>query len=315
MSGLERSNGLVIDSSNIHVASWYNSLSVDFDPGAGTNTKAGETNGDMAVSTFKLDGSYVATLTVNGDTYDEIYSIAIDNNDSLYLTGQTASTVIDFNPYSGTDSQTPSGFGDTFLTKLSGTIYQFVTGLPAGLKLVEPSSGNEASDPNEGVQRSSSASLRLSTTGDVPIADATVNLVSDLDWSSVSGSSDTADFKSVVAGLNAGANGVVGSHSLYVPKRASDNAVFICPSTLTLNEVSKACSGVLSYSEAADNVSVVTIGGQAYWLVSGLTGSGGISGTASLANTGSNTSLLAMLAGGMVLGGAGLLVVMLRREK
>jgi LPXTG-motif cell wall-anchored protein len=316
-AGSEYMDDLAIDSQNrIHVAFYNPSLTSDFDPGAGTDIKTTDGSGDFALATFTSNGTYAGALTWGGTSYEELYSVAIDANDNMYLVGEVDSTSIDFNPYAGTDTQTPSGSGDMFLTKLAATHYQNVTGLPAGLKLIDPATNKDMADAaNGGTVRSSSTTLRLTTQAGVPIADATANTTVDRDWSGLTAASDAAGFKSVVSGLGSAA-GVSGTHSLYVPKRAGDNTVYICPNAAVLADVSAACSNVKVYKAGDSNTSVVNINGQDYWKVTGLTGTGGISGNVSgtLANTGENSWSLGIIAVGIILfSGAGLVTITRRK--
>lgn len=140
----------------------------------------------------------------------------------------------------------------------------------SGLTGIDVTTNNAPSNP-DATQRT----FRLSIDG-LPLVDAKVQFDSALDWRHVSGAIDTANHKSVVAGL-AGADSVINGHTLYIPKALYHTAVVICPLAESLHEVTETCSNAQRLTEKSHNVSVVTIDGIQYWKVSGLSGTGGIS--------------------------------------
>lgn len=311
----DAANSLAADAGgNVYVASYFDSATADFDPGAGEDIKTSDGSGDMALSSFTPEGDYLGVLTWGGPDYDEIYGMAIDSNDNIYTTGYAGAGPIDFNPYAGEDLQATSGNGDMFLTKLSATHYQNAA-VGSGLKVTDPSTGADLSDTETGgVERSGSVALRLSTDSGIPLADFTADMTTDRDWSGVTAGSDPAAAKSFVHGLTSAA-GVSSIYSLYIPKLAGHDSVSICPEATSLAEVGADCNNLRTYTEADDNVQVVTIDNQPYWLVSGLTGTGGFGAVApALADTGSNAAIMAALAIGLIgLSGVTVTVIFTRR--
>lgn len=111
---------------------------------------------------------------------------------------------------------------------------------------------------------------------DKPIAAASVAFTQDRAWGSVTAETDTTAGKAYVHNL-ASAAGVSGTLTLYVPKLSGHGAVYICPSASSLAAVTSSCSGGYALTSADSNVSTVTVASQDYWVVSGLTGTGGLS--------------------------------------
>jgi hypothetical protein len=110
------------------------------------------------------------------------------------------------------------------------------------------------------------------------VAEFSVNFSADRDWSSLV--SDVGEKSAVVhyPGGITSLPGISGStFSLYIPKASNDTAVYICPSATSLAEVTTSCSGGYQLTSSSPSVSIVTIDGQTYWKVSGLSGTGGVS--------------------------------------
>lgn len=153
--------------------------------------------------------------------------------------------------------------------------------------------------------------------GGIPLALVTVRFTQDLDWSLVTGSTDRATFKSVVEGLASvvTAPGVTGTHTLYVPHRAGDNAVVICPEASQLHQVTATCSSAQTYTAQDAHVGLVTIDNVSYWRVDGLTGTGGVSYTMpSLPNTGiASAAFIPIVAAAAALGLVGIIAITVRR--
>lgn len=106
-------------SGNIYILGWFQSASVDFDPGAGTDTHTSTTR-DIYVSKFTADMEQVWTKTFAGGGADEAYGIAVDeSNNALYIAGSFYNT-LDLDPGAGTQNRsTPDGYHDAFLVKLN----------------------------------------------------------------------------------------------------------------------------------------------------------------------------------------------------
>jgi hypothetical protein len=125
--------------------------------------------------------------------------------------------------------------------------------------------------------------VRLKDTGSgLLVAETAVNMTQDRNWNTVTGDADLSTHKSVTTNLSS-VPGAAATHTLYVAKAGIDNAVYICPVATTLGQVSDSCTSGYQLTDADSNVAIVTIGGQDYWKIDDLTGTGGISinGTAS----------------------------------
>jgi hypothetical protein len=145
---------------------------------------------------------------------------------------------------------------------------------------VDPLTVQTSSNSNPQTQNFSTAvvDLRIQNGSSIPIADVTVtfNQNGDLDWSSVTGDTNASLGKSVIGNLET-APGTDPSHVLYIPRLSGNGAVRICPGATTLAQVTATCSNGYELTTVDPNVSIVTIGGNEYWKVSGLTGTGGLS--------------------------------------
>lgn len=89
---------------------------VDFDPGVGTYTL--NSNGAYDIFISKLDplGNFLWAKQFGGTSFDEGKSISLDASGNVYTTGYF-STIVDFDPGSGTFNLAPSN-DDVFISKL-----------------------------------------------------------------------------------------------------------------------------------------------------------------------------------------------------
>jgi len=111
----------------------------------------------------------------------------------------------------------------------------------------------------------------------VRIATFDVDFSDDRDWSDLSAASGG---KKAILHYPGGFSSIPGasgsSYSLYVPK-GDGIKVGICPNALSLPEVGSDCSGIYYRDQSDPNVEIVTEGGDEYWKISGLTGTGAFS--------------------------------------
>lgn len=130
-------------------------------------------------------------------------------------------------------------------------------------------------DPGAPESNSLSAELFF---GDYIVSDFTVNLTENRDWVNVNAIILPDQSKSLIVKLNpTDAPGVSATHSLYIAKRQGQTSVVICPSALQIADISLACTGGYTLNQGDAGLTVVTVGSQEYWKVSGLTGTGGLS--------------------------------------
>jgi hypothetical protein len=150
--------------------------------------------------------------------------------------------------------------------------------LAAGLDVVDQATGRSIKTGGLGAIGASEDLRVKETSGSVVISDIEVDMTSDRDWTGVTADSDTGQKKAVVANLTS-APGAAATHTLYIPREADDPYALICPDAATLVQVTTACSNVEMKVEEDADTEIVTINSQSYWKVTGLTGTGGLSGS------------------------------------
>ncbi len=102
---------------NIYSAGYYQGT-VDFDPGSGTDSHTSNGGVDIFVQKMDANGNFLWAKTFGGTDYDKAYSVAVDANGNVVVTGEFYGTV-DFDPGSGTDNHTSNGSGsDIFVQKM-----------------------------------------------------------------------------------------------------------------------------------------------------------------------------------------------------
>lgn len=320
---------------NIFVGANTSSISFDYDPGAGTEILTTDGSGTAALSVLDPSGNIVSfSSAYSPGDYSEY--VVHETSDGLpYVTGWIEFDPINLTIFGESTSIPASGLGATLiLIKPSTTIFNQISSLPGSLVAKEISTGSTASLGSEGVESTSSAEIRLEDSAGKPISQFDVDMSVDRDWSGVTAESSTTSYSSVVSGL-AAAPGILGTHSLYVPKGSGHNRVTICPDASVLNEVSVSCSNAVVYEEGDPNVSVTTESGQEYWVIAGLSGTGGISsfvadvqeptanptapgsnsGTGSLASTGTSPVLVQVVGVISILAVASVTLAFSRRKK
>lgn len=117
----DRCNAVTTDASgNVYMTGWFQGT-VDFNPGAATNSLAATGNYDAFV--LKLDGSgnYVWAVKFGGTANDIGNAIVVDGNGNVYTTGNFEGTC-DFDPGAGTANLTaPGGNSDAFICKINSS--------------------------------------------------------------------------------------------------------------------------------------------------------------------------------------------------
>lgn len=116
------------DTGNVYILGNFGGT-VDFDPGEDITNLTGDSN-DMFILKLQSDGSFVwAKHTYGGRvSWTRAKSIAIDNNDNIYSTGDFEG-IINFNPLGSEYVITAKSYWDIFIQKLS----------PPSLDLIENS--------------------------------------------------------------------------------------------------------------------------------------------------------------------------------
>lgn len=90
---------------------------VDFDPGAGVQSLASQSNGyDAFVSKLDASGNYVWAQKYGGTGTDYGYAVAVGSDGSVHTAGSFAN-VVDFDPGAGVHELTSAGSTDGFIVK------------------------------------------------------------------------------------------------------------------------------------------------------------------------------------------------------
>jgi hypothetical protein len=290
---------------NVYIAGYFSSATADFDPGVGTDNYGG--TDEIFLTRINADGTYGYTKTLDntdGNAYAYNYYgnlVTVDRSNDIYLSG-TFGGVVDFDPGAGTDNKDAGNDEYFFLTKLTQTTYQQITGLAPSLT-AKTLSDVDATDNT--ITNGTSATIRLSLSDTTPIADVTTTFTTDLNWSTVTADSNLTTGTAFAHNLTA-ADGTAGTFTLYVPKLPNHTRVGICPGASSLASTTDQCEGLYYLTENTDNnLTTTTIDNQDYWTITGLTGTGGFSAeaaastdqdTETLAETGQNTNLTILLA-------------------
>jgi uncharacterized delta-60 repeat protein len=227
---------------------------------AGTYFLASNSNSDAAIwrylsnglldTSFDTDGMLqIPEIKFTANSWSILYGIFV-NGGEIYVAG----TPYDDVTYREASVVAKINYGNT------------VVNLPANSELTD-TNGDPITTPLYGNQ-----TVRLQkSSSNIPVVDFEHNFsIGNVDLSGVTIESDASQGKSVVHGLS-------GTHSLYVPKRANDTIVIICPHATQISEVNETCRDKQIYTDQSSNVTIVTVDGQTYWKVDGLTGTGGVS--------------------------------------
>jgi hypothetical protein len=270
---------IVIDfNDNIYITGGYEgAVDFDFSDSVDLHTCPGGGGIDCIYLTIvNTDGSYGYTKTINGDLYDYSSSIVTDLSKNIFLFGQIFSTSVDFDPSDAEDIHTSDGSGDIFLTKFSQSIYHHIDPL-SGTLVAETAEGDSVDDEevDDGILEDETETVRVKD-DTLPLADISTTFSADLDWSSITGASDTTNYKSFVHNLTS-VDGADDTFTLYVPHRRGDTSVVVCPGATSLEIVTDSCENVVTYREGVSDVSVVTINDTNFWSIPNQTGTGGIS--------------------------------------
>lgn len=193
---------------------------------------------------------------------------------------------------SSTLSQTPTTPGNYYLHTKSfngddvanGTQsygpYQFIggriTNLPSGFSAVLVSAENtDITTTYQG--GATNILIKKSTT---KVTETSVTFNADKDWSSLSGDTDTTNYKAFVD--FSGVTGAASTHTLYIPGSSSSKNVRVCPNATSLAQVTLACTGGYNLSDGGSqgSVSVSYVSASDLWKIQGLSSTGGIENTA-----------------------------------
>jgi len=117
----DRGNSIKVDASgNAYITGHFN-LSVDFDPGAGTDNHTSSGNYDAFVQKLDVNGNFIWARTFGGAlSNDHGKSISLDALGNIYTIGDVNGSG-DFDPGAGTTILTPIGNNDVYIQKLDAS--------------------------------------------------------------------------------------------------------------------------------------------------------------------------------------------------
>lgn len=109
--------GICLDEDrNVYLTGTF-SGTTDFDPGPATSTITSAGFGDVFFAKYDSLGNYIWAKSIGNNAWQESYTIVVDRNKSIYLSGYYTGTM-DFDPGSGTASMSSTAAGpDIFLAK------------------------------------------------------------------------------------------------------------------------------------------------------------------------------------------------------
>ncbi len=275
-AGEQYGEALVEDSvGNIYVTGNFRGTNIDIDGTAGTDlrTSTNVNANDSFISKYASDGSYIWSYTLNNYRYSDL---ALDSNSNLYSATELIRSNVDFDFTSGTDLRSPVSGSSVVLSKYSDVMAVAISGVNASLKVEDKQTTRDASVESPYIYGANRV-IKLKDSSNKPIAEVETDMTNNRDWSgaSVTGEVDIDNSKSVVTNLT-NAEGTSLTHTLYIPRLSEQSGVYICPDAANLTEVTDSCSNGYLLTLGDANVSLTTEGGQEYWLVSGLSGTGGL---------------------------------------
>lgn len=113
-------NSITLDNNgNIHTTGNFSGI-CDFDPGPGIFNLTSGGNADIFVLKLDPNGNFIWARQIGGNNDELSFSISLDQNADVYITGRFAS-IVDFDPGAGVYSLTPLGYADIFVCKLNNT--------------------------------------------------------------------------------------------------------------------------------------------------------------------------------------------------
>jgi hypothetical protein len=215
----------------------------------GTNTTYSYLNSPPAGQTYQLRLAAIQGSTVSSNYADLVVTVAGDGS----LVGADANGRI---------------YGSDYVAPVVPNSF---TGMPV-----------DVVSSTTGTPSSTHVTFSIGTSTLVQVAEATFDLsAGNIDASGFTFGTDANTHKAFTHGVAQAAVG--GSFTLYVPFKDGDTAVGICPGASSLDAVSSTCANYYYLADGQSNngatVSIVTVFGDKYWKVVGLTGTGGYSTT------------------------------------
>jgi len=287
-------------------------FSVDCSSGGGPRGIVFDSLGNIYVTTmaklikFDSNGANPEVLSEGGYVAMSIYNniLYVSSEASLVYVFNTSGDLLEqFGSEGSGQSQFQQSWGLavspvaphtlTVADVLSGRVEEFVSGnriinlIPSANVVIRTHEGSESGvldahageslsdqtwDP--GVYDLTAIPARL-IFGDYVVADFTVNLTSDRDWSAVNVQTSPYNSKALVVNLTIGAApGISGTHSLYLYRYDNQPSVNVCPVATSLAQLIPSCTGEYTLQPGDQYLSMVTIDGVNYWEIDNLSGTG-----------------------------------------
>ena len=233
-------------------------------------------------------GQFYGAAAITGDNLGNYY-VVDTNNHRIEKFSNDGTFIATYGSYGTADNQFnyPGGMGtnrdgflyvaDTWNQRVVQSKFAFQINVDASLVIKDDLGTDFTTVSQNGII--GNKDLNLLTTSGLIISSFSANLSNDLDFSTVSADSDVTQGKSFIANLNATTfPEISATHDLYIPIPTGQNPtqVIICPLAQNLAAVTEACLSGYPLS-VGSKASKVTIDGQQYWKVIGMTGTGGIS--------------------------------------
>lgn len=297
-----------IDSNGaVYAVGYFVGSNVNFNPaGSALYSSVSASDYSNVVVRYNSDGTYDWAKPSNGTTdISENWAIHFDSQGHILIGGAINCAPTACYPIPGSSTQYNTNYADApYITKWQlNQPKQYIVNPPTGMTIVT----NEGVDvTSQGVAATGNVWLTVKDlANNIPIVDVNVDLSTSRDWSLVKVGSDGVTGKAFVTGLSG--SGSTGTHSLYMPKLPGQNGVIICPEATSFDGVSENCPNAIRYDITDTHVKVVDVAGKSYWLVDGLTGTGGVgvvladtTTNGGLADTGSHVITVTALSFGLL---------------
>ena len=109
--------GMAVDGSGgVYVAGEFESATLDFDPGPGSDQHTSNGMTDAFLSKFDSNGEFQWARTWGGGELDEALAVTVDGSGNVYVTGAFCGTV-DFDPGDGIEQYASNGEHDVFVSR------------------------------------------------------------------------------------------------------------------------------------------------------------------------------------------------------
>lgn len=112
----EETLSIAVDGNGNIISSGFFNGTVDFNPGAGTESLTSLGSIDGFVSKLDSAGNFLWAKSIGNSGGDNAKSVAVDSNGNVLIAGDFSGTV-DFDPSDGTTNLTSNGEGDIFISK------------------------------------------------------------------------------------------------------------------------------------------------------------------------------------------------------